>query len=163
MDQRKLNEIMQRIEAISDGELNIKVHLYEQLLPYTLGCFGFYDNAMEFLNEAEKGPEGSFASSAAPVSSASSATSAPSRVSRFSQAPVSAVSSAAPSSSMSMGGSSAYSAAPGFAPNRIPSTPSMGGYSLGSGRKGHSPLRAPLSLAGASGVKKGRRNTRRRR
>jgi len=160
MDQRKLNEIMQRIEAISDGELNIKVHLYEQLLPYTLGCFGFYDNAMEFLKEAEKGPEGSSASSAASVSSA---TSAPSRVSRFSQAPSSAVSSAAPSSSMSMGGSSAYSAAPGFAPNRIPSTPSMGGYSLGSGRKGHSPLRAPLSLAGASGVKKGRRNTRRRR
>jgi len=154
MDQRKLNEIMQRIEAISEGELNIKVHLYEQLLPYTLGCFGFYDNAMEFLKEAERGPEGSSASSG---SSAASASSAPSRVSRFSQAPVSAVSVAAPSyaafASMPGGGS-------GFAPTHVPSTPGMGGYALGSGRKGHSPLRAPLNL---SGLKKGRRNTRRHR
>jgi hypothetical protein len=154
MDQRKLNEIMQRIEAISEGELNIKVHLYEQLLPYTLGCFGFYDNAMEFLKEAERGPEGSSASSG---SSAASASSAPSRVSRFSQASASSVSVAAPSSaafaSMPGGGS-------GFAPTHVPSTPGMGGYALGSGRKGHSPLRAPLNL---SGLKKARRNTRRHR
>jgi hypothetical protein len=163
MDQRKLNEIMQRIEAISEGELNIKVHLYEQLLPYTLGCFGFYDNAMEFLKEAERGPEGSSASSAASVSTASSVSPAPSRVSRFSQAPVSPVSSIT-AASMAAPSSAAYASMPGggsgFAPTLIPSTPGVGGYALGSGRKGHSPLRAPLNL---SGLKKGRRNTRRRR
>jgi hypothetical protein len=159
MDRRKLNEIMQRIEVISEGELNIKVHLYEQLLPYTLGCFGFYDNAMEFLKEAERGPEApaSSASSGSSAVSVSSESPAPSRVSRFSQAPVYSVSVAAPSSaafaSMPGGGS-------GFAPTLIPSTPGVGGYALGSGRKGHSPLRAPLNL---SGLKKGRRNTRRHR
>ena len=160
MDQRKLNEIMQRIEAISEGELNIKVHLYEQLLPYTLGCFGFYDNAMEFLKEAERGPEGSSASSG---SSAASASPAPSRVSRFSQAPVSSVSSIT-AASMAAPSSAAFASMPGggsgFAPTHVPSTPGMGGYALGSGRKGHSPLRAPLNL---SGLKKARRNTRRHR
>jgi hypothetical protein len=168
MDQRKLNEIMQRIEVISEGELNIKVHLYEQLLPYTLGWFGYYDNAIEFLKEAERGPEApassassaSSAASASSVSSASSASSAPSRVSRFSQAPVSSVSSA----SMAAPSSAAYASMPGggsgFAPTLIPSTPGMGGYALGAGREGSRFLRAPLNL---SGLKKGRRNTRRHR
>ena len=57
MDQTKINNIKQQIDAISEGELNIKVYLYEQLLSYTIGCFGFYDNAMEFLKEQAGPPE----------------------------------------------------------------------------------------------------------
>ena len=160
MDQRKLNEIMQRIEVISEGELNIKVHLYEQLLPYTLGCFGFSDNAMEFLKEAERGPEGSSASSAASLSSAASVSSAPSRVSRFSAAPSSAAFGGG--SSLAPAGGGGSSLATGFAPNLMPSIPGMGGYVLGAGPgvRGYRPLVKPLNL---SGIKKGRRNTRRRR
>ena len=171
MDAFKINAIKQRIEVISQGSARVKLELYSGLLDSTIGVSGLHDNIMHFLdvemerratgNSSARASEG-FANISAP--SAVSASSTPYGESRFSQAPGSVVSSVAPSSaayaSMPMGGSSAYSAAPGFAPQLIPSTPGMGGYSLGAGRQGFIPLRAPLNL---SGIKKGRRNTRRRR
>lgn len=134
MDQYKINDIIAKINSISN-EPSMKVKLYEQLLPYTLGCMGFYDNVMVFLNGLEGAPEASGSSAASSASS------------------VSSVSSASPFDSASY-------ASGNFAPSIIPTPKSMQGYGLGSGSTF---LKKPLNLSAYGSQKKSRRKTQRRR